>query len=62
MEVVHTAEFDSPFGAMACVSTSHGLCFIELPRASGGFAGGPAPKRHLLALERRKHPQQGELL
>jgi methylated-DNA-[protein]-cysteine S-methyltransferase len=40
MEVIHTAEFDSPFGAMACASTSRGLCFIELPRASGrGVAG-----------------------
>jgi O-6-methylguanine DNA methyltransferase len=40
MEVVHTAEFESPFGAMACASSSRGLCFIELPRASGrGIAG-----------------------
>jgi O-6-methylguanine DNA methyltransferase len=40
MEVIHTAEFDSPCGAMACASTSRGLCFIELPRASGrGVAG-----------------------
>jgi O-6-methylguanine DNA methyltransferase len=39
-EVVHTAEFDTPFGAMACASTERGLCFIELPRASGrGIAG-----------------------
>jgi O-6-methylguanine DNA methyltransferase len=40
MEVVHTAEFETTFGAMACASTSRGLCFIELPRASGrGIAG-----------------------
>jgi O-6-methylguanine DNA methyltransferase len=40
MEVIHTAEFESPFGAMACASTERGLCFIELPRASGrGIAG-----------------------
>ena len=40
MEVVHTAEFETPFGAMACVSSERGLCFIELPRASGrGIAG-----------------------
>ncbi len=40
MEVVHTAEFDTPFGAMACASSERGLCFIELPRASGrGIAG-----------------------
>ena len=39
-EVVHTAEFDTPFGAMACASTERGVCFIELPRASGrGIAG-----------------------
>jgi len=35
MEVIHTAEFESPFGAMACASSERGLCFIELPRASG---------------------------
>jgi methylated-DNA-[protein]-cysteine S-methyltransferase len=39
-EVVHTAEFETPFGAMACASTERGVCFIELPRASGrGIAG-----------------------
>jgi O-6-methylguanine DNA methyltransferase len=35
MEVIHTAEFETPFGAMACASSERGLCFIELPRASG---------------------------
>ena len=40
MEVIHTAEFETPFGAMACASSGRGLCFIELPRASGrGIAG-----------------------
>jgi O-6-methylguanine DNA methyltransferase len=40
MEVIHTAEFETPFGAMACASSERGLCFIELPRASGrGIAG-----------------------
>ncbi len=40
MEVVHTAELETPEGRMACASTERGLCFIRLPRASGrGFAG-----------------------
>ena len=40
MEVIHTAEFETPCGVMACASTERGLCFIELPRASGrGIAG-----------------------
>lgn len=40
MEAVHTAEFDTPVGKMACASSERGLCFIELPRASGrGIAG-----------------------
>jgi O-6-methylguanine DNA methyltransferase len=40
MEVIHTAEFETPFGAMACASSERGLCFIELPRASGrGISG-----------------------
>jgi methylated-DNA-[protein]-cysteine S-methyltransferase len=40
MEVVHTAEFDSPIGTLRCASTELGLAHVELPRASGrGFAG-----------------------
>ncbi len=40
IEVVHSAEFETPFGTMACASTERGVCFIELPRASGrGIAG-----------------------
>jgi O-6-methylguanine DNA methyltransferase len=40
MHVIHTAEFETPFGAMACASSERGLCFIELPRASGrGISG-----------------------
>jgi O-6-methylguanine DNA methyltransferase len=39
-DVVHTAEFETPEGRMMCASTDRGLCFIQLPRASGrGFAG-----------------------
>jgi O-6-methylguanine DNA methyltransferase len=39
MEVVHTAEFDSPIGPMLCASTERGLAYVRLPRASGrGFA------------------------
>jgi O-6-methylguanine DNA methyltransferase len=40
MEIVHTAEFDSPIGTMLCASTDAGLAFLQLPRASGrGLAG-----------------------
>lgn len=40
MEVVHTAEFETPFGPMLCASTAAGLAYLQLPRASGrGFAG-----------------------
>jgi O-6-methylguanine DNA methyltransferase len=40
MEVLHTAEFESPIGTLRCASTALGLAHLELPRASGrGFAG-----------------------
>jgi methylated-DNA-[protein]-cysteine S-methyltransferase len=40
MEIVYTAEFDTPFGAMRCASTPTGFAYLQLPRASGrGFAG-----------------------
>ena len=40
MEIVHTAEFDTPSGAMLCASSGAGLAYLQLPRASGrGFAG-----------------------
>jgi methylated-DNA-[protein]-cysteine S-methyltransferase len=40
METLHTASFDTPFGAMRCASSEAGLAWVELPRASGrGFAG-----------------------
>jgi O-6-methylguanine DNA methyltransferase len=40
MDVIHTAELETPEGRMACASSERGLCFIELPRASGrGIAG-----------------------
>jgi len=40
MELVHTAEFESPLGSMMCASTGRGLAYLRLPRASGrGFAG-----------------------
>ena len=39
MELVHTAEFESPIGSMLCASTARGLAYVRLPRASGrGFA------------------------
>ena len=40
MELVHTAEFDTPVGSMLCATTGRGLAYLRLPRASGrGFAG-----------------------
>jgi O-6-methylguanine DNA methyltransferase len=40
MEIVHTAEFETPFGLMLCASTDQGLAFVRLPRASGrGLSG-----------------------
>jgi O-6-methylguanine DNA methyltransferase len=39
MEIVHTAEFESPIGSMLCATTERGLAYLRLPRASGrGFA------------------------
>jgi len=35
MEIVHTAEFDTPIGSMLCASTERGLAYVRLPRASG---------------------------
>jgi O-6-methylguanine DNA methyltransferase len=40
MEIVHTAEFETPVGSMLCASTERGLAYVGLPRAGGrGFAG-----------------------
>jgi len=40
MELVHTAEFETPVGSMLCATTERGLAYLRLPRASGrGFAG-----------------------
>lgn len=40
MEFVHTARFETPFGDMLAASTSRGLAYLQLPRASGrGLAG-----------------------
>jgi methylated-DNA-[protein]-cysteine S-methyltransferase len=40
VEVVHTAEFETPIGSMLCASTERGLAYVRLPRAGGrGFAG-----------------------
>jgi len=37
---LHTASFETPYGVMRCASTSRGLAWVELPRASGrGFEG-----------------------
>ena len=40
MDVIHTAEFDSPIGSLRIASTSIGLAYIQLPHANGrGFDG-----------------------
>jgi O-6-methylguanine DNA methyltransferase len=40
MEIVHSAEFESPIGSLLCASTERGLAYVRLPRAGGrGFAG-----------------------
>jgi O-6-methylguanine DNA methyltransferase len=40
MEIVHTAEFESPIGALRIASTGTGLAYLDLPRSGGrGFAG-----------------------
>jgi O-6-methylguanine DNA methyltransferase len=40
MEIVHTAEFDSPVGTMRLASSERGLAYLALPRQSGrGFDG-----------------------
>ncbi len=40
MEIVHTARADSPIGTLRLASTSAGLAYVELPRASGrGLSG-----------------------
>ncbi len=39
MEIVHTAEFETPIGSMLCATTERGLAYLRLPRAGGrGFA------------------------
>ncbi len=35
MEIVHTAQFDSPIGVCRVASTEQGLAYVELPHASG---------------------------
>jgi O-6-methylguanine DNA methyltransferase len=40
MEIVHTAEFDTPAGRMRLASSDRGLVYVALPRQSGrGFEG-----------------------
>lgn len=40
MEIVHTAETDTPIGRCRVASTGQGLAYVELPHASGrGLAG-----------------------
>jgi O-6-methylguanine DNA methyltransferase len=40
MEILHTAEFESPIGTLRIASTQNGLAYIQLPHASGrGFMG-----------------------
>jgi O-6-methylguanine DNA methyltransferase len=35
MEIVHTAQVDSPIGTLCVASTAAGLAYVELPHASG---------------------------
>ena len=35
MEAVHTAQIETPVGALRIASTAHGLAYVELPHASG---------------------------
>jgi O-6-methylguanine DNA methyltransferase len=35
MEIVHTAQVDSPIGSLRLASTAAGLAYLELPNASG---------------------------
>ncbi len=35
MEIVHTAQFDSPIGSLRVASTQLGLAYVELPFAAG---------------------------
>ena len=40
MEILHTAEFDSPIGLIQIASTSRGLAYLQLPHANGrGLTG-----------------------
>ncbi len=40
MEILHSARFETRFGEMLAASTSQGLAYLQLPRASGrGLAG-----------------------
>jgi methylated-DNA-[protein]-cysteine S-methyltransferase len=40
MEILHTARFESPIGALFVASSERGLAYLELAHASGrGFAG-----------------------
>ncbi len=40
MDVIHTADFDTPIGSLRIASTSIGLAYIQLPHANGrGFDG-----------------------
>jgi methylated-DNA-[protein]-cysteine S-methyltransferase len=40
MDVIHTAEFDTPVGSLRIASTSTGLAYVQLPHANGrGFDG-----------------------
>jgi O-6-methylguanine DNA methyltransferase len=40
VEILHTARFESPIGALFAATSERGLAYLELPHASGrGFAG-----------------------
>lgn len=51
MEIVHTAEFDSPLGLFRIASTDAGLAYLQLPHANGcGLEGWLA--RHAVGAKR----------
>lgn len=52
MQIVHTAEFETPVGAMRCATSDRGLAYVELPHASGRGLQGWL-RRHAAAAEVR---------
>jgi O-6-methylguanine DNA methyltransferase len=66
MDTLHRAEFDSPVGPLAVVSTEKGLVYVELPHASGrGFHGWRerhAPRSEVIDATEPNKPAIGQIL